>query len=56
MEEETTIDEWKALRVQTLVAGDNATRRPVREIVEIVATACPHWSFLFVEEADMWLH
>ncbi len=50
MDEETTIEEWKALRARTLVVSDNATRLPIREIVDIFATACPHWSFCFIEE------
>jgi len=45
MEERTPIAEWQLPAVQTLVVSDPATRRPVREIVELFAQACPHWSF-----------
>lgn len=50
MEEETTIEEWKALSARTLVVSDKATRLPIREIVDIFATACPHWSFRSITE------
>lgn len=45
MEEQATIDEWQALTARTLVVSDPGTRRPIREIVELLAGACPHWSF-----------
>jgi pimeloyl-ACP methyl ester carboxylesterase len=45
MEEEASVDEWMALTARTLLVSDTATRRPIREIVEILAKACPHWSF-----------
>ncbi len=45
MEEETTVQEWKALTARTLVVSDKATRLPIREIVAIFAKACPHWTF-----------
>ena len=45
MDEQTTIEEWKTLTAETLVVSDKATRLPIREIVEIFAQACPHWSF-----------
>ncbi len=50
MEEETPIEEWKALKVRTLVVSDKSTRLPIREIIEIFAEACPHWSFRFIAE------
>ncbi|UCF91724.1 MAG: alpha/beta hydrolase [Desulfobacterales bacterium] len=50
MDEETTVDEWKTLGARTLVVGDKATRPPIREIIDIFATACPHWSFRFIAE------
>ena len=37
--------EWMALTARTMLISDAATRRPIREIVEIFAKACPHWSF-----------
>jgi pimeloyl-ACP methyl ester carboxylesterase len=48
MDEETTVEEWKTLSARTLVVSDKATRLPIREIVEIFARACPHWSFRFI--------
>ncbi|MDN3554184.1 alpha/beta hydrolase [Halomonas almeriensis] len=45
MNEETTIEECKGLTARTLVVSDQATRLPIREIVDILAEACPHWSF-----------
>ncbi len=50
MEEETPVEEWKALNVRTLVVSDKSTRLPIREIIEIFAEACPHWSFRFIAE------
>jgi pimeloyl-ACP methyl ester carboxylesterase len=45
MDEETTLEEWCKLRARTLVVSDAATRLPIREIVVLFASACPHWSF-----------
>ncbi|MEQ1515657.1 MAG: alpha/beta hydrolase [Usitatibacteraceae bacterium] len=45
MNEETSITQWQALNARTLLVSDAATRQPIREIVEIFAEACPHWSF-----------
>lgn len=50
MDEQTTVDEWKTLAARTLVVSDGATRLPIREIVEILARACPHWSFRRIAE------
>jgi len=50
MDEETTVEEWKALGARTLVVSDRATRLPIREIVDIFAKACPHWSFRYIAE------
>jgi len=50
MDEQTTIEEWRALPAKTLVVSDRATRLPVREIVDIFAQACPHWSFRCITE------
>jgi pimeloyl-ACP methyl ester carboxylesterase len=43
--EETPMAVWQALTPRTLVVSDDATRAPIREIVELFAAACPHWSF-----------
>lgn len=51
MNEQTTVDEWTSLSARTLVVSDRATRLPIREIVEIFAQACPHWSFQFITGA-----
>jgi pimeloyl-ACP methyl ester carboxylesterase len=50
MEEETTIEELKALTARTLVVSDAATRLPIREIIDIFAKACPHWTFRTITE------
>lgn len=50
MGEETTVEELKSLNVRTMVVSDKATRRPIREIVDVLATACPHWSFRTISE------
>ena len=47
---ETTIEEWKALTAKILVVSDKSTRLPIREIVDIFAQACPHWSFRFTTD------
>ncbi|MDE1953306.1 MAG: alpha/beta hydrolase [Betaproteobacteria bacterium] len=50
MGEETTVEEWKELPARTLVVSDAATRLPIREIVAILAKACPHWTFHTIPE------
>lgn len=50
MDEETTIEEWKALGAKTLVVSAKATPRPMREIVDIFARACPHWAYRSIAE------
>lgn len=50
MNEETSINEWKALEAKTLVISALETRRALREIVEIFSAACPHWSFTQISE------
>jgi pimeloyl-ACP methyl ester carboxylesterase len=50
MDEETTVEEWKALTARTLVVSDATTRLPIREIVDIFAKACPHWLFHTIPE------
>jgi pimeloyl-ACP methyl ester carboxylesterase len=45
MGEATTLDQWQQIAAETLVVSDPHTRRPIREIVEIFASACPHWQF-----------
>ncbi|ROO25157.1 hypothetical protein SAHL_14900 [Salinisphaera orenii YIM 95161] len=50
MDEETTVEECKGLTARTLVVSDQATRLPIREIVDIFVKACPHWSFRSVAE------
>lgn len=50
MDEQTAIEEWKALTARTLLVSDRATRLPIREIVDVLEKACPHWSFHFIEE------
>ena len=50
MEEQTSIDDCKALTSRTLLVSDKATQLPIREIVEIFVQAYPHWSFHFINE------
>jgi pimeloyl-ACP methyl ester carboxylesterase len=45
LSEETTLDEWKSIPADTLVMSDPHTRRPIREIVQLFAQACAHWTF-----------
>jgi pimeloyl-ACP methyl ester carboxylesterase len=45
MGDETSIEELKALPARTLLVSDPTTRLPIREIVAIFASACPHWRF-----------
>jgi len=50
MDEETTVRECNAVTARTLVVSDSATRTPIRDIVDIFAQACPHWSFRSIAE------
>ena len=50
MDEQTTVAQFQALTCPTLVVSDRSTRRPIREIVEILEGACPHWSFRSIAE------
>ena len=45
MGEQTTIAQLAALECRTLVLSDPATRRPIRAIAELLAQACPRWTF-----------
>jgi pimeloyl-ACP methyl ester carboxylesterase len=45
MNETTKIDKWASLIAKTLVVYDAETKRPIREIVELLINVCPHWSF-----------
>jgi pimeloyl-ACP methyl ester carboxylesterase len=53
MGEETTLEQWESVRAKTLVMSDPRTRRPIREIVEILAEACPHWHFHSIDGGHM---
>lgn len=50
MDEQTTVAECKTLAARALVVCDGATRLPIREIVAILAAACPHWTFRSLAE------
>ena len=50
MNEQTSIEECKALTARTMVVSDKTTRLPIREIVDIFAQNCPHWSFHYISE------
>jgi pimeloyl-ACP methyl ester carboxylesterase len=43
--EPSTVDLCRSLTAKTMVMHDTTTRRPIREIVEILEEACSHWSF-----------
>lgn len=45
MNEETTVSEWSRGTAKTLVVSAADTRRPIREIVEILSGSCPSWHF-----------
>jgi len=45
LDEPTTVAELAAIECRTLVMSDPATRRPIRAIAEILAGACPGWTF-----------
>jgi pimeloyl-ACP methyl ester carboxylesterase len=51
--EQTTIERCAALTCRTLVVSDRSTRRPIREIVELLQEACPRWSFRFIDGGHM---
>jgi pimeloyl-ACP methyl ester carboxylesterase len=50
MNEETAVEDYAEVAARTLVVSDPATRRPIREIVEILAQACHDWSFRYLSE------
>jgi pimeloyl-ACP methyl ester carboxylesterase len=50
MDEETGVAGYAAIAARTLVVSDPETRRPIREIVEILAEGCPGWSFCTLPE------
>jgi pimeloyl-ACP methyl ester carboxylesterase len=50
MDEQTTVEQLQALTCPTLVVSDPSTRRPIREIAELLEGACPRWSFRSIAE------
>jgi pimeloyl-ACP methyl ester carboxylesterase len=50
MDEETTVEELKALNTRTMVIYDKSTRFPILEIVDILMKACPNWTFRIISE------
>ncbi len=50
MDEQTTVEDLKAIGAKTLVLSDAATRRPIVEIVELLRSACPQWEFRSIPE------
>jgi pimeloyl-ACP methyl ester carboxylesterase len=50
MSEETTVAAWSSLTAKTLVLSAVDTRRPIREVVEILSRSCPSWSFVQLPE------
>lgn len=45
MNEQAGIEHYAAVAAPTLVVSDPATRRPIREIVQLLEAGCPAWSF-----------
>ena len=50
LDERSTLADCQQLPARTLVVSDPATRLPIRELVDIFAQACPHWSFTSIAE------
>jgi pimeloyl-ACP methyl ester carboxylesterase len=50
MSEETTVAARSSQTAKTLVLSAADTRRPIREIVEILSRSCPSWSFAQLPE------
>lgn len=50
MNEDTTVAGYAAVAARTLVVSDPATRRPIQEIIAILAEGCPRWSFRSLPE------
>jgi len=50
MNEETTVAGYAEVAARTLVVSDPATRKPIREIIAILAEGCPRWSFRALPE------
>jgi pimeloyl-ACP methyl ester carboxylesterase len=50
MNEGARVEEYSEIAARTLVVSDPDTRRPIREIVEILAEGCPSWSFRSLPE------
>jgi pimeloyl-ACP methyl ester carboxylesterase len=50
MNEPTAIEGYAAAPARTLVVCDRGTRRPIREIVDLLVAGCPSWSFRFLDE------
>jgi pimeloyl-ACP methyl ester carboxylesterase len=45
MDEQSTLDDVAALGCRTLLMSDASARRPLRELAELLAGACPEWTF-----------
>jgi pimeloyl-ACP methyl ester carboxylesterase len=45
MDEQSSLDDVAALGCRTLVMSDASARRPLRELAELLAGACPAWTF-----------
>lgn len=53
MNEATPIARWASITARTLVLSDTNTKRPVREIVEMLQVHCTHWTFRHCEGGHM---
>lgn len=46
----TVEQDWRNIHAQTLVAWTRDTKRPIREIVEVLRERVPHWQFQKLNE------
>jgi pimeloyl-ACP methyl ester carboxylesterase len=50
MNDATPLAAWREITAETLVLRAARTKRPIVEIAELLAAACPHWRFAEVPE------
>ena len=50
MNDATPLAAWREITAETLVIRAARTKRPIVEIAELLAAACPHWRFAEVPE------
>jgi pimeloyl-ACP methyl ester carboxylesterase len=52
--DETSPQAFGRMPARVLVVGAPGTRRPIREIDEVLRDACPHWRFVRLPEGGTW--